>query len=65
MWPWLGIDHLDASGVKDWMLGNLDRIDIFVPDGYPMVLASLDTDTTRSRWKRFPGAAQHPAVRRR
>src|SRR5262249_31286521 len=29
MWPWLGIDHLDNSSVKQWMLSNLDRLHVF------------------------------------
>ena len=35
MWPWLGIDHLDERNVKGWMLANLVRMHIFVPDGHP------------------------------
>jgi hypothetical protein len=57
MWPWLGIDHLDERCVKDWMLSNLDRIHIFVPDGYPMVLASLEIYTRARVGSVFEGAA--------
>jgi hypothetical protein len=31
LWPWLGIDVLDQSTVRDWMLGNLGRANIYVP----------------------------------
>lgn len=57
MWPWLGIKHLDESGVKNWMLSNLDRIHIFVPDGHPMVLASLEIYTRARVGSVFEGAA--------
>ena len=57
MWPWLGIKHLDESGVKNWMLSDLDRIHIFVPDGHPMVLASLEIYTRARVGSVFEGAA--------
>ena len=25
LWPWLGIEQIDAGAVRDWMLANLDR----------------------------------------
>lgn len=28
-----GVDHLDNTNVKRWMLSSLDRLHIFVPDG--------------------------------
>src|SRR5829696_3997759 len=31
VWPWLGIERLDADNVKTWMTTNLDRLHIFVP----------------------------------
>lgn len=31
LWPWLGIDHIDANQIEDWMLTNLDRIHFFMP----------------------------------
>lgn len=31
LWPWLGVDHLDGSNVRDWMLGHLDRANVYVP----------------------------------
>lgn len=42
IWPWLGIEYLDEHNVKSWMLSNLDRMHIFVPDGHPVVAASLE-----------------------
>jgi hypothetical protein len=30
LWSFLGIDHLDESGVRSWMLANLDRDHVFV-----------------------------------
>jgi hypothetical protein len=57
MWPWLGIEHIDAGGVRNWMLANLDRIHIFVPDGRPMVLASLEIYTRARVGSVFEGAA--------
>lgn len=42
MWPWLGIEQLEERDVKSWMLVNLDRMHIFVPDGHPAVAASLE-----------------------
>ncbi len=32
LWPWLGITERDANNIKRWMLGNLDRMHIFVRD---------------------------------
>jgi hypothetical protein len=57
MWPWLGIDQLDENDVKSWMLSNLDRFHIFVPDGHPMVLASLEIYTRARVGSVFEGAA--------
>jgi hypothetical protein len=31
LWPWLGIDHLDVSTVRAWMLAHLDRANVYVP----------------------------------
>ena len=31
LWPWLGIEHLDADSVENWMLTNLDRTHFFLP----------------------------------
>lgn len=42
MWPWLGIDTIDDSSVKSWMLSHLDRVHFYVPAGHDLVLASLE-----------------------
>lgn len=31
LWTWLGVDQLDASTVREWMLNSLDRTNIYVP----------------------------------
>ena len=31
LWPWLGIDSVDASTIRDWMLTHLDRANVYVP----------------------------------
>lgn len=31
LWPWLGIGSLDASNIREWMLANLDRANVYVP----------------------------------
>ena len=57
MWPWLGIDHLDHDTVAPWMLAHLDRIHVFVPDGYPEVLAALEVYARARMGSVFEGAA--------
>ena len=57
MWPWLGIEHLDERNVKSWMLTNLDRMHIFVPDGHPVVAASLEVYVRARIGSVFEGAA--------
>jgi hypothetical protein len=42
LWPWLGITHLDATTVVDWMLTNLDRTHFFIPAGHPIVVNALE-----------------------
>lgn len=32
LWPYLGITYLDKLNVKEWMLANLDRDHLFVPN---------------------------------
>jgi hypothetical protein len=49
MWPWLGVDTLDAATVKPWMLTNLDRVHFFVPGDRLEVVASLEI-YARARW---------------
>lgn len=57
MWSWLGIEHLDERNVKSWMLSNLDRMHIFVPDGHPVVAASLEVYVRARVGSVFEGAA--------
>jgi hypothetical protein len=42
LWPWLGIDHLDANSVENWMLTNLDRTHFFLPGERADVRAALE-----------------------
>jgi hypothetical protein len=42
LWPWLGIQHLDAIGVENWMLTNLDRIHFFLPGDHRHVRVALE-----------------------
>ena len=42
LWPWLGIQYLDAESVGEWIRTRLDRAHFFVPLGHPKVLAALE-----------------------
>lgn len=42
LWPWLGIERLDARDAESWMLTNLDRTHFFVPGDRPQVCAALE-----------------------
>ncbi len=42
LWPWLGIEHIDAGTVEAWMLTNLDRIHFFVPGDCAEVRSALE-----------------------
>lgn len=57
MWPWLGIDTLDNSSVKHWMLTHLDRFHFYVPAGRDAVLASLEVYVRARLGSVFEGAA--------
>lgn len=57
MWPWLGIDELDESSVKLWMLSHLDRAHFYVPAGHDLVLASLEVYVRARVGSVFEGAA--------
>lgn len=57
MWPWLGIEELDATTVKEWMLTHLDRVHIYVPAGHDFVLASLEVYIRARVGSVFEGAA--------
>ena len=57
MWPWLGIDVIDESSVKLWMLTHLDRTHLYVPAGHDLVLASLEVYVRARVGSVFEGAA--------
>lgn len=57
VWPWLGIDNLDSSTVKPWMLSSLDRLHIFVPATSPVVLAPLEMYVRARIGSVFEGSA--------
>jgi hypothetical protein len=57
MWPWLGIDELDDSTVKVWMLTHLDRAHFYVAAGHDAVLASLEVYVRARVGSVFEGAA--------
>lgn len=42
LWPWLGIEDIDAGTVEEWMLTNLDRIHFFMPGDWAEVRSSLE-----------------------
>ena len=42
LWPWLGIDYLNADSAGDWIRANLDRTHFFIPAGRPQLLATLE-----------------------
>jgi hypothetical protein len=56
LWPWLGIHHLDNGTVKPWMLSNLDRMHVFVPEGHPEVLAAIEVYARARIGSVFEGA---------
>jgi hypothetical protein len=42
LWPWLGIEHIDENTVRDWMLSNLDRANLYVPAARADLIPSLE-----------------------
>lgn len=42
LWPWLGIEKIDASTVRDWMLTHLDRMNVYVPAANADLLPHLE-----------------------
>ncbi len=42
LWPWLGIKHLDADSVENWMLTNLERTHFFLPGDRVQVRTALE-----------------------
>jgi hypothetical protein len=42
LWPWLGIEQVDADTVEKWMLDNLDRTHFFMPGDRAEVRDALE-----------------------
>ncbi len=42
LWSWLGIDQLDTSTVRDWMLTHLDRANVYVPASSAELIPQLE-----------------------
>jgi hypothetical protein len=57
MRPWLGIESIDESSVKPWMLTHLDRAHFYVPGAYAIVLPSLEVYIRARVGSVFEGAA--------
>jgi hypothetical protein len=57
VWPWLGIERLDADNVKPWMKANLDRLHIFVPGDRPLVRSVLELYVRARIGSVFEGSA--------
>jgi hypothetical protein len=57
LWPWLGMQHLDAEAVEGWMLANLCRIHFFMPGDRPHVRAALEVYVRARVGSVFEGAS--------
>jgi hypothetical protein len=57
LWPWLGIERLDAANVRGWMTSNLDRLHIFVPGDRPHVRSVLELYVRARIGSVFEGSA--------
>jgi hypothetical protein len=57
VWSWLGIDQLDETTVKPWMLANLDRLHIFVPESSTLMLPLLEMYVRARVGSAFKGSA--------
>ena len=57
LWPWLGIERLEASEVEAWMLTNLDRTHFFMPGDRARVNASLEVYVRGRVGSVFEGAS--------
>lgn len=42
LWSWLGIDRIDPTMIRDWMLTHLDRANIFVPASSAELIPQLE-----------------------
>ena len=57
LWPWLGIQHLDAAIVESWMLTNLDRFHFFMPGDCAGVRAAMEVYVRARVGSVFEGAS--------
>jgi hypothetical protein len=57
LWPWLGIDRLDESTVRTWMLANLDRVNLYVPASNADLLPQLEMYVRAHVGSVFEGSA--------
>lgn len=42
LWPWLGIEAIDATTIRNWMLATLDRANIYVPAASAALIPPLE-----------------------
>lgn len=42
LWSWLGIDHIDQSMIRKWLLTHLDRANIYVPASSAELIPQLE-----------------------
>lgn len=57
LWPWLGVQELDAEAVANWMFANLDRIHFFIPGDRPQVRTALEVYIRARVGSVFEGAS--------
>jgi hypothetical protein len=57
LWPWLGIERLDADSDENWMLTNLDRTHFFLPGEQAQVRAALEIYVRARVGSVFEGAS--------
>jgi hypothetical protein len=57
LWPWLGIEQIDAAAVEKWMLDNLDRIHFFMPGDRTAVRDALEVYVRGRVGSVFEGAS--------
>ncbi|UUZ58704.1 hypothetical protein [Nocardioides sp. B-3] len=42
LWSWLGIDDMDSSTIREWMLTHLDRANVYVPSASAELIPQLE-----------------------
>jgi len=60
LWPWLGIQQIDAPAVEKWMLDNLDRTHFFMPGDQMAVRDTLEVYVRGRVGSVFEGASIGP-----